>query len=1068
MSDQARAVRDEFVARVGTAPGDAPGSLLGIEQEFTVRMQSGWPVDFGELLPALEGRGDALDPSRRGARRCHSGAVLSADGREAEVATPPVPVRPGFAGETAAWGHAARRELTDLLPQSYALTGYSTHLSVGVDDARSPTAGGLYTRTFALGLMLLVDRATSPGLIVRPRPGRLELCGEFVDGPGLHAAAAYAVGSALACHRAITGRRAFTSLPPQLQVRTRPAIVRAGWFVDRAAFGTDVLADGRTARLRRCDGRRIGAQEHLEVAWNVAREELVGRVDDEDLAVADAVVNGARALPSEEDPRGGDSTETVPAPETSPLGSVATPRIRPGFWVLATASTWNVTVFRIGSRVASRDAYVTIPRARLGRFLALLDRGDLDGIVARYLATPSSNRVAAASGPEPSIGDLPPSTAAVTERARDAALLARLPASDAQRRKDGGGIAPSATATGTAARAAVAGAGAGTNGDGVKAAPAPTIATATSRGRLPLSARWIVVLIAVVVAVAIAAVALLSGGGGEEAGPRPNTPTCGKGAAGAQISFAMVLRSCAYTTDQLTGARVPYAYDRMPFHDAKINVVTPTNALVFGTPCPVHDATPAELQQAKDPITGFVGLSYIGVPVAGLPPGALLEVVLRAPDGAMRTGRDAADVRGYAEARVPINVPEPHLIMSARYFSNGDASGPSVPITPGAISPSGVIEAPLPGFHCDRDALLARVPAPSGDTAAAARAVIDNSASVFPLLATLMGPGADLDLRGPWTVDGSTDGFSVSGGDVTFPFAAVNANAERVGTGIAPVTIVDHGGTTVGPSGDGAETAWRRALPCGAGQLALTVCPAGNRPLGSGNFAVVAAVFAKAVPLAPSTEVHYSFTVGGQRYDLAFDPKAPTIAGWSLPGADPRVRAVIRNNVVVLLVPSDVAGDGTYRIQTAAGTRHDVQPPASQPPAVPRGTVPVSAAPGKPPAETLSDFVVALGHALTNHDSAFLRARMHPAVVERYGSAACDAFAAGTHPSVDLTVQSASAPTVYTWATDGLTRDVPGTNTVTVTGVVDGETQPATIHVAFVDGSWRWFTDCGDPLPGAK
>ena len=171
--DHASVVRDEFVALVGTAACDAAGSLLGVEQEFTVRTHAGWPVDFGDLLPDLVGWGaDALDPSLPGARRCRSGAVLSADGREAEVAIPPVPVRPRFADDTAAWGRAARRELTELLPESFSLSGYSTHLSVSVDDTRSPAVAGLYTRTFALGLMLLVDRATSPGLIVRPRPGR--------------------------------------------------------------------------------------------------------------------------------------------------------------------------------------------------------------------------------------------------------------------------------------------------------------------------------------------------------------------------------------------------------------------------------------------------------------------------------------------------------------------------------------------------------------------------------------------------------------------------------------------------------------------------------------------------------------------------------------------------------------------------------------------------------------------------------------------------------------------------------------------------------------------------------
>src|SRR4029079_9472373 len=117
--------------------------------------------------------------------------------------------------------------------------------------------------TFAPGLILLVDRGTSPGLIIRPRPGRLELCGEFVDGQWMRAAAVYTTGAVLACHNALTGTTPLTALPPQLSVRTRPARARAGWFVERTAFGTDLLAgDKRRTRLRRCDGRPIRVQDH--------------------------------------------------------------------------------------------------------------------------------------------------------------------------------------------------------------------------------------------------------------------------------------------------------------------------------------------------------------------------------------------------------------------------------------------------------------------------------------------------------------------------------------------------------------------------------------------------------------------------------------------------------------------------------------------------------------------------------------------------------------------------------------------------------------------------------------
>ena len=43
----------------------------------------------------------------------------------------------------------------------------------------------LYTETFAAALMLLMNRDDSPGLLVRPRPGRAELCGEFTGSQAL-------------------------------------------------------------------------------------------------------------------------------------------------------------------------------------------------------------------------------------------------------------------------------------------------------------------------------------------------------------------------------------------------------------------------------------------------------------------------------------------------------------------------------------------------------------------------------------------------------------------------------------------------------------------------------------------------------------------------------------------------------------------------------------------------------------------------------------------------------------------------------------------------------------------
>lgn len=102
-----------------------------------------------------------------------------------------------------------------------------------------------------------------------------------------------------------------------------------------------------------------------------------------------------------------------------------------------------------------------------------------------------------------------------------------------------------------------------------------------------------------------------------------------------------------------------------------------------------------------------------------------------------------------------------------------------------------------------------------------------------------------------------------------------------------------------------------------------------------------------------------------------------------------------------------------------------------------------------------------LANALTNGDAAFLRSRMHPVVIDRYGSASCDAYAAGQHTATTIVTQSVGPPANFAWQSDGLTRNVPNTNAVTT---ATGQT----LHVALVDGTWRWFADCGTPLPNAK
>src|SRR5262249_41755701 len=145
----------------------------------------------------------------------------------------------------------------------------------------------------------------------------------------------------------------------------------------------------------------------------------------------------------------------------------------------------------------------------------------------------------------------------------------------------------------------------------------------------------------------------LAGGGGDNgttsgggAAPPPtataaNVVGCGKKATRTDIARRGIHTPCDQTTAHASGGA--------PLGAPTVEGGEPTDTLVFGTPCAIHDATPDELAANTDPTNGFVGKSLIGVPIAGLQPGALVEVVLTAPDGTLRTGRAIADGQGYAE-----------------------------------------------------------------------------------------------------------------------------------------------------------------------------------------------------------------------------------------------------------------------------------------------------------------------------------------------------------------------------------------------------------------------------------
>jgi hypothetical protein len=374
--------------RVPSDPTPGPGGLLGLALEFSVRSQQGGRVHFGSLIHHLALDGSALDPGDPNAYRCSWGGVITADGAEAEIATPPVWTRPGFTAELQAWADTGETALRRAVPPGIELAGYSAHFSAAMPARLNDQVCRLYAETFGADLILLMDRVSSPGLLVRPRPGRTELCGEFVEGQTLPAVAAFVAGTTRACAAAVQRRPAKAALPPGLDVRLAPAAHRYGWYVDRQAFGPDLHAAGRRTLLSRVSGGTIRAQSHLELAWAAARQALADDAAACDLRAADAVIAGSLPLPAE-NAQPGDRVLRQASPPPR-LGTY----VRPGFTLRPVAATWDFTVFEASG--PARRGYVCVPRDHLAGFTERAEAGALDDAIASYLARPDRGRVLSA------------------------------------------------------------------------------------------------------------------------------------------------------------------------------------------------------------------------------------------------------------------------------------------------------------------------------------------------------------------------------------------------------------------------------------------------------------------------------------------------------------------------------------------------------------------------------------------------------------------------------------------------------------------------------------------------
>ncbi len=354
---------------------------IGLEHEYALA-RDGTPIDVRGLLPTLAVEGRRIDPGDRYAIRTPTGVALTADGREAEIATPPIVVAPGGMARLDAVADAGEQLLLGALVPGITVQAMSTHFNVGLATDLARRVAPMFARRFGVPLLLLTERTDADGLLVRPRVGRLELGTDYVTGAARRAAAVLAAGGVAACAWAAEGRRSASRLPPLLDLLLVPARERYGWYLDRRAAGTDLYGTGRATVLRVAGGGSITAQEQLVAAAACVRDALAELVSPLDLADLDALVDGLLPLAMEL------PIDRVPRPVSggcaaNEFGRALATHHRPGFECAAIVANWWVTIFVLAG---VRRGYVVVPSGVLARFLDDMESGALDGEVSAFLA----------------------------------------------------------------------------------------------------------------------------------------------------------------------------------------------------------------------------------------------------------------------------------------------------------------------------------------------------------------------------------------------------------------------------------------------------------------------------------------------------------------------------------------------------------------------------------------------------------------------------------------------------------------------------------------------------------
>jgi hypothetical protein len=114
--------------------------------------------------------------------------------------------------------------------------------------------------------------------------------------------------------------------------------------------------------------------------------------------------------------------------------------------------------------------------------------------------------------------------------------------------------------------------------------------------------------------------------------------------------------------------------------------------------------------------------------------------------------------------------------------------------------------------------------------------------------------------------------------------------------------------------------------------------------------------------------------------------------------------------------------------------------------------------------EDAESFLAQLGDSLASGDPTFAVDRLHPTVLAAFPTQCPAHIQATADPTWNFDVIHVGPPTTYVYAPPslgGAQYTVPNVITVSAQVTCGGSTSRDDVHVADVDGTFRWFTDCG-------